>query len=187
MNPNIFETSVEYIVLLYAVGLLLFSECVIMLLTLRKNQDSTKKSDRGTIWLIIFGWYGSLMASVFFRSQYAPDFMHNWILPHIMYFIGIVLIVLGVLIRCAAVLTLKKSFTLSVQTASDQHLIKNGLYHFVRNPAYTGSMISLLGVAFAYQHIIGITAVLLICFICYGIRINIEEKALNAQFKEEFE
>lgn len=187
MNPNKFEIMTEYIVLLYAVGLLFLSECVIMVLTLRKNRNSTKKSDRGTIWLIVFGWYISLMTGIFFRSHKVPEFMHNWLLPHFIYFLGIAFIVLGVLIRCIAVLTLKKAFTLSVQTARDQHLIKTGLYHVVRNPAYTGSIISLLGVAFAYRHIIGIAIVLLICFICYGTRISIEEKALKAQFKEEFE
>jgi len=36
------------------------------------------------------------------------------------------------------------------ETTNEQHLIKTGLYHIIRNPAYTGSIISLLGVALVY-------------------------------------
>lgn len=53
-----------------------------------------------------------------------------------------------------------------------------GLYHIIRNPAYTVSIISLLGV---------VIAVIIICFTCYRIRINIEENVLNVQSKKEFE
>jgi len=130
-------------------------------------------------WLVVqcHGW------SIFPKSKCS----RRWVLPHLSYYIGVPLIIVGVIIRCTAVITLKKAFTLSVQTTNEQNLIKTGLYYVIRNPAYTGSIISLLGVAFAYCHILGVIAVIIICFVCYGIRINIEEKALKAQFKEEFE
>lgn len=187
-DPSKFANMAEYHILMYALRLLLISECMIWLFTSRgAHGRSGKRSDSGTVWLLMIGWCCSITAGAFFRSQSVPESFRSWLLPHFIYYIGIVCIVAGVIVRCTAVRTLKHAFTLSVQTTDDQHLIQTGLYGIVRNPAYTGSMISLLGTAFAYRHILGIISVLAICFICYGIRIHVEEKVLAAQFKQEFE
>jgi protein-S-isoprenylcysteine O-methyltransferase Ste14 len=69
-----------------------------------------------------------------------------------------------------SVLTLKQAFTHTVQTTQDQHLIQKGLYGIVRNPAYTGSILSLVGVAFAYRYVFAPICVLVICLFCYGVR-----------------
>jgi protein-S-isoprenylcysteine O-methyltransferase Ste14 len=182
-----FANITEYNVFMSALGLLFVSEFVIWFLASRGSRDHSKKrSDNGTFWLLIFGWVSSMTAGAFFRSQGVPQFMRNWLLPHVTFYIGVFCIVVGVVIRCTAVLTLKRAFTLSVQTTADQHLIQTGLYRIVRNPAYTGSIISLLGVSLAYLHVLGIISIFVICFICYGIRIHIEEKAMLNQFQQEF-
>lgn len=186
-DPGKFATLAEYHILMWAVGILVLSECIILLLTSGGRHGSRRSGDRGSVWLVMFVWCCGLMAGAYFRSQSVPEFLRNWLLPHFCYYIGIVFILTGVVIRCTAVMTLKKAFTFSVQTTSDQHLITTGLYRFVRNPAYTGSMLSLLGVAFAYRHILGIVSVFLLCLIGYGIRISVEEKALRTRFGEEFE
>jgi Putative protein-S-isoprenylcysteine methyltransferase len=187
-DPRKFSGMAEYHIFMYALGFLLISEVVIWFFTLTGSRDrSGKHSDQGTVWLIMIGWYCSVMAGVFFRSQRVPQLIRNLLLPHFTYYIGIVFIFMGVVVRCTAVWTLKRAFTLSVQTTDHQHLIQTGLYGIVRNPAYTGSITSLLGVALGYRHILGIIGVLVICFICYGIRIHVEEKALAKQFQQEFE
>lgn len=186
-DPTKFATLAEYHIFMWSVGLLVLSECIIMLITSSGHRSSRKKSDRGTVWLIIFAWCCSIMAGAYFRSQSVPELIRSLLLPHFVYYIGIVFIFGGVVLRCTAVLTLKKAFTLSVQTTKDQHLITTGLYRIVRNPAYTGSIVSLLGVALTYRHILGVILGLLLCLICYGVRIHVEEKALKAQFREEFE
>ncbi|WP_227832027.1 MULTISPECIES: methyltransferase family protein [unclassified Clostridioides] len=76
---------------------------------------------------------------------------------------------------------------MSFYTISTDNRCKTGLYHIVRNPAYTGSIMSLLGVGFTYQHVLSFITVLIICLICYSIRIHVEEKALKKQFEEEFQ
>ena len=62
--------------------------------------------------------------------------IRNLKLPVIFSNIGVVLMLVGIMIRLFAVLTLKRVFTLSVQTAETQHLITTGIYNKVRNPAY---------------------------------------------------
>jgi len=187
-DPSKFSSIIEYYIAFYAIAILVLSELAIWLFSSRgRGKEKRKSADSGTVWLIIIGWCWGVIAGAFFRSQSVPDFIRSWLLPHFCYYIGVVFIILGVVIRCTAVLTLKKAFTLHVQTTSDQHLVKTGLYHFVRNPAYTGSMVSLLGVALAYRSILGAISVMIVCLICYSIRISIEETALKNQFHDEFE
>lgn len=189
-DPNKFVNFQEYRIAYYAIALLIISELAIWVFTSSGNRNQNqhrRASDHGTMWLIIICWCYGVMAGAFFRSQSVPEFMRSWLFPHVSYNLGIVLIIAGIIIRCTAVLTLRCAFTFQVQTTDDQHLVKTGLYHIVRNPAYTGSMLSLLGVALTYRSTLAAISVVIICIICYGIRIHIEEKALKAKFQEEFE
>jgi protein-S-isoprenylcysteine O-methyltransferase Ste14 len=73
-----------------------------------------------------------------------------------------------------------------VQTTESQHLITTGIYHQVRNPAYTGSICSLFGTALGLRSILALVVVLLFSMVCYSARIQIEEKALFEHFGREF-
>ncbi len=180
---NIFE----YNIFLYAIGFMFLSEFIIWIFAASENKKDRKKSDKGSIWLIILGYCLSIYVSYYLTSAEVNKFIKSLMLPHIFYYIGIFLIVAGTIIRDYSVWTLKKAFTLSVQTTPDQHLIQKGFYRYVRNPAYTGSILSLLGIAFSLRNTFAPIIVLIICILCYGIRIKIEEKALKEQFKKEFE
>ena len=92
----------------------------------------------------------------------------------------------GIIVRLVAVLTLKKAFTLNVQTTNEQHLVTTGIYHKVRNPAYTGSIMSLVGIALSLRNLFATVLALLFSIICYSIRIYVEEAALRERFQDEF-
>jgi protein-S-isoprenylcysteine O-methyltransferase Ste14 len=81
---------------------------------------------------------------------------------------------------------LNRAFTFGVQAAKDQHLVTTGMYRLVRNPAYSGSILSLLGIGLALRSILSVIEVLIVCLVCYRIRIHTEEKELTAAFDEEF-
>jgi protein-S-isoprenylcysteine O-methyltransferase Ste14 len=184
-----FSSLLEYKIYLYFIGFLFLSEFIIWLVTssgfMRKRKE--KSSDSGTMWLIILGYSSSIFVSYYFRSQNFAEPLRNLLLPHIFYYMGIFLIIFGVFIRDFSVWTLKRAFTLRVQTTDNQHLIQKGFYKYVRNPAYLGSILSLLGIAFSLRSVFAPFVVLIICLICYGVRIKIEEKALRSQFKEVFD
>lgn len=185
---SLFENVTEYHLAYSTIAFLFISECAVWFYTFRGNSGPSKQgSDKGTVWLIMICWCCCLMVGALLRSADIPGAVRNLLLPNGVFFVGIVFVVAGVIIRCVSVLTLKKAFTLSVRTTDDQHLIKTGLYRVVRNPAYTGSIVSLLGVALLYRSIAGVVIVFAACLICYGIRIRVEEKALETQFRSEFE
>lgn len=182
-----FSNLYEYKLFEFAFEMLLLSEFAIYVFANRGNHREKKNSsDNGTVWLVLLAWIGSITISPYFRSKNFSANIRNLLLPHIVYYLGIALIILGIFIRCFAVWTLKQAFTHSVQTTQDQHLIQKGLYRIVRNPAYTGSILSLMGVALAYRHVFAPLCVLGICLFCYGVRIQVEEAVLRNRFQKEF-
>lgn len=183
-----FFSPLEYRVFSYAIFFLFLSEFFIWLFT---SSRWARKGERGgkdlTVWLIVFAWCGSFWLGYYFRSEDVAESVRNMLLPHVFFYIGWILLIGGTVLRDLSVWTLKRAFTLNVQTTEDQHLIQSGPYRFVRNPAYTGSILSLLGVAFGLRSVYSPIPVLALCLLCYGIRIGKEEKILTVQFGEEFE
>lgn len=186
---NYFDSQPESYIYSLFFYILMGSEFIIWLFTSssfakkRNGGDTDKKhTDKGSIWFVIIGYFLSIFVSYMFTGKTAAVR-----LPHFFYYAGIILIAGGIVLRVYSVFTLKKAFTLSVQTTKDQHLIKTGPYKIIRNPAYTGSILSLLGIAFALRSVVSPIIVLIICMVCYNVRIKVEEKALRAQFQNEFD
>lgn len=135
-------------------------------------------------WLLYLNFVFCLIISFLCISQKAPFCIRELTLPAYFAKIGMLITAVGICIRIKAVLTLKKAFTLNVQISKEQQLITNGMYKFVRHPAYTGSILSLLGVSIALKNIPAILIVAICSFVCYQIRINVEEAVLQKYFKE---
>lgn len=142
--------------------------------------------DAGTRWLLVLNFVLSIEFSFYFVSRSVPETIRNYRLPEIVTIMGILSMAAGVILRLIAVLTLKRAFTLTVQTTEEQHLIQTGLYRKLRNPSYTGSILSLIGAAVGLRNVLGILVVCILNIICYSIRIQKEEKALQARFQDEF-
>ncbi|WP_271814837.1 methyltransferase family protein [Clostridium beijerinckii] len=105
------------------------------------------------------------------------------ILPEIMFWIGCAVIIVGIILRLYSVLTLERSFTVSVQVDLDQKIIQTGPYRYIRHPAYSGSILSLIGIALALRSII---VTITIIAVIYRYRIKIEEKILENNFRTHY-
>lgn len=99
-----------------------------------------------------------------------------------LFWVGSIITVLGIVLRVFSVLTSRKAFTVYVQINSQQNIIKNGPYKYLRHPAYSGSILSLIGIALCFRSILSLV---IISFI-YSYRIIIEEKALEKSFGQEY-
>ncbi|WP_349667423.1 isoprenylcysteine carboxylmethyltransferase family protein [Lacrimispora sp.] len=183
-----FPDSASFYMYHIALLLMIAAEAFIVIYTQPKDRrtDKTNKRDKGTKWLLIINFYACIYLSFFMVGQKGLDSVLNTKLPVMVTYPGIILMLAGIIIRLWAVLTLKRSFTLSVQTSKEQHLITTGIYKKVRNPAYTGSMCSLVGTALGLRGGISLAMVLIFSIICYSARIYVEEKALRNHFGNEF-
>lgn len=185
-DPTKFNYIWEYDLFNFALLMLSVSEIFIFVYTYRKKDGKEISRDRGTKWLLYLNFIVCILISFYNVSKKAFNFIRMMKLPGFCIELGICLMLLGIVIRVSAVLTLRKAFTLNVQVTSRQRLITSGLYRKIRHPAYTGSILSLLGIALALRNLISVGIVLVCCLVCYQIRIAVEEVALEIRFKEEY-
>jgi protein-S-isoprenylcysteine O-methyltransferase Ste14 len=106
----------------------------------------------------------------------------HYIFPGILFWIGVLLTLTGVFLRTLSVWTLRRFFTLSVQVGKEQKIVQSGPYRYLRHPAYTDSILTLLGIALSFRSPLGILSTIAIIAIVYGYRIHVEEKELKVKF-----
>jgi protein-S-isoprenylcysteine O-methyltransferase Ste14 len=100
---------------------------------------------------------------------------------------GAGLVWLGMALRLSAVLTLGRFFRTSVFVHDDHQLVGHGPYRFLRNPGYTGSLITLAGLGLMLGNWASLAVVLAVMIAAYGLRIRAEERALGGRFGEAYE
>lgn len=93
---------------------------------------------------------------------------------------GTVLIVGGLAVRWAAILTLRKYFTVDVAIIRDHKIVTTGLYRYIRHPAYLGSLLSFLGLALSFSNWLTALVIFMPITAAFVYRIWVEEKALDA-------
>lgn len=158
---------------------LLAAEMLLYLLTEwygRRGTGVREKSDKGSCLLIVAGFAASIAINPVCRKLFPT------VLPVWLFWIGAILILAGVILRVYSVWTLGRFFTFSVQVNSEQEIIRTGPYKYLRHPAYSGSILSLAGVALAFRSPAGFLGTLIIVMLVYGYRIRVEEKVLERSF-----
>lgn len=99
---------------------------------------------------------------------------------------GTVLIVAGLAVRWAAILTLRKYFTVDVAIVNNHKVFMTGLYRYVRHPAYLGSLLSFLGLAISFSNWLTALVIFVPITGAFLYRISVEEKALDAFFGDAY-
>jgi protein-S-isoprenylcysteine O-methyltransferase Ste14 len=100
--------------------------------------------------------------------------------------VGILLVLVGLLIRWVAILSLKRQFTVDVAITENHRLVSEGLYRFVRHPAYSGSLLSFLGLGVSFANFISLAVIFLPICSAFLYRIRVEEIALMDAFGDEY-
>ncbi len=139
-----------------------------------------QRKDRGSYWIILLVVYGSMAGSIFIRRLNLGIFRND------LQYAGLAIAIMGIAFREWAVLTLGRFFTVSVMVASNQTVVKNGPYRWLRHPAYTGSILTLVGFPLALGTWAGALFVLLFSITGYLYRVRVEEKALLESIGEEY-
>jgi protein-S-isoprenylcysteine O-methyltransferase Ste14 len=101
--------------------------------------------------------------------------------------VGLILIVIGLIFRWVAVLTLKRYFTVNVAIVDDHKIIDMGIYRKIRHPAYCGSLISFLGLGLSFSNYLTPLIIFIPIFFAFRYRMKIEEAALLNAFGEKYQ
>jgi protein-S-isoprenylcysteine O-methyltransferase Ste14 len=99
---------------------------------------------------------------------------------------GLVLMLLGLVARWSAIITLNRYFTVDVAIATDHQLVERGLYRHIRHPAYAGSLFSFLGLGVAFSNYLSIIVIIVPITAVFMYRIKVEEAALHSAFGDQY-
>jgi protein-S-isoprenylcysteine O-methyltransferase Ste14 len=146
----------------------------------RSGSDASRK-DRGSLWTL---WIVISLAC--FAGSFVSKTVRSARTPPQFFWIGIALIILGVIVRAIAIATLWRYFTIDVAIASGHELIDRGIYSSIRHPAYTGSLISFVGLGLAFRNWISLAVVVIATFAALSYRVRVEEAALIEHFGDRY-
>jgi protein-S-isoprenylcysteine O-methyltransferase Ste14 len=142
----------------------------------------TTSGDKGSLWLLY----------ILITIGYALSFsigatkigrMNHW---DAFFAVGVVLTVIGLMIRIQSILTLKQYFTYSVAKVDDHTLIQTGLYKVIRHPGYLGQLIIFIGISISLSNWLSILAMTIPIVIGYGYRIKVEERFMRDQLGTDY-
>ncbi|CAG7856701.1 hypothetical protein MCAMS1_01288 [biofilm metagenome] len=100
--------------------------------------------------------------------------------------LSLLLFVAGIAVRMTAINQLKHLFTTHVTIQHGHHLITDGLYRWVRHPAYSGLLLALFAAGLAMGDFIALLILLMPPLLAFNHRINIEEKFLCQTFAMDY-
>lgn len=155
----------------------------VLLVVLRRSKNDSQDHDKGSIkWLNITIYTSIILAVSVGFTGIGQILKFILLIP----WIGLFLIVIGLIIRWIAILTLRKFFTTNVAIHSDHRIIKAGIYRFIRHPSYSGSIISFCGLGLVFSNWISFLILAVPITIAFLKRIQIEEQALQNTFGEDY-
>lgn len=95
--------------------------------------------------------------------------------------LGVALIPVGMILNAYAIRELGRYFTVQVAVRPDQEVVQTGPYRYLRHPAYSGQLVSFLGVGLVFTNWASVAAILAFAFVAYSYRVRIEERVLQEE------
>lgn len=148
---------------------------------LSSNQGTARvRRDRGSGLLIFATIFLSITIAFIFAGAGIG------ILPGYAFYLGIALMLAGMLVREWAVATLRGYFSYRVRIREDHKVVEAGPYRIIRHPAYAGSMLLVLGIGVALRSWVGVLVLAVTFGLAFGYRIRVEEGLLLKELGEDY-
>jgi protein-S-isoprenylcysteine O-methyltransferase len=162
---------------------LLVSE--LFLMRNRLSGDRERAADRGSLRLLMIVIFASVgaawaVARIVPQARLASLLGLDATTMALLHWIGVGLFAAGLALRWLAIAWLGRLFTFDVAIATDHDVIDTGPYRLVRHPAYTGSLLSFVGIGICGGNVLSLGVLVAPIALAFLRRIAIEEAALVA-------
>ena len=142
--------------------------------TLKRHGSPVQRKNRGSNALVLFSWIVALIvAQLFAKFDLA-------ILPSWAFYLGIVLMLAGIVVRQWSIAVLGRFFSGVIGVQEGQKVVESGPYRLVRHPSYSGALLIMVGIGLAFQSWGAALVIIPIFAVCYGYRMFVEERVLVA-------
>jgi protein-S-isoprenylcysteine O-methyltransferase Ste14 len=142
----------------------------------RDGVKDANSKDSGSLRVILAGMWAALLIA------YPVAFVKAWAFPQrwqmLLFVVGVLMIVLGSLLRRYCWRTLGEYFTGDVKARPDQPVITSGPYRWVRHPSYTAGMMMFIGIGLALGSWFSFALLTIATIATYAYRVAVEERVL---------
>jgi len=179
---ELFPTTTAASIFFVVYALWLLSELVIGGIIPRSRRHGTpiRYEDRSSRLLISLSMFLSLMIALFFAASGIAS------LPSGAFYLGIGLMIAGILVRQWSIAVLGRYFSRTVGVQEGQAVVDRGPYRLVRHPAYTGSLLTMVGLGFVLQSWGAVLVLIAFFGAAFGYRIHVEEAVLTSKLGDEY-
>lgn len=179
---ELFPTTIAAAIFYVVYALWLFSELVIggIIPRSRRRGAPIIYEDKSSRSLIALSTFLSLAIAFLFASSGIAS------LPTGAFYIGIGLMVAGILLRQWSIAVLGRYFSRTVGVQEGQVVVDRGPYRLVRHPAYTGSLLTIVGLGFVLQSWGAVLVLIAFFGVAFGYRIHVEEGVLTSKLGDEY-
>lgn len=101
-------------------------------------------------------------------------------------FVGLVIILTGLIIRITAAITLGRFYTRTLKITENHVVVSNGIYKYIRHPGYLGTILFFIGAGIFMGNTISIIIISACILPAYIYRIKIEEEMLIEAFGDRY-
>ncbi|SEB92198.1 Protein-S-isoprenylcysteine O-methyltransferase Ste14 [Paenibacillus sp. GP183] len=101
-------------------------------------------------------------------------------------YIGIIIGLLGVRIRYSSMKNLGRFYSRNIGVQGEHSIVQSGWYQYIRHPGYLGTFLTYLGFAISTSSLTAVGINIVLFFIAYSYRINVEEQTLISKFGEKY-
>lgn len=150
----------------------------------RRSADPARTRDSGTLRLLLITIYACVAVAVWLSYSGLARFSAELRVP--LFWIGIAMMIGGMLFRWWSVRVLANYFTVDVTIRPDHQLIRSGPYRWLRHPSYTGSLMTFCGFALALGNLGSLLVIVLPVTAAFLWRIRIEERVLSEAFPTQY-
>ena len=179
---ELFPTTTAASIFFVVYALWLLSELVIGGIIPRSRRHGTpiRYEDRSSRLLISLSMFLSLMIAFLFAASGIAS------LPSGAFYLGIGLMIAGILLRQWSIAVLGRYFSRTVGVQEGQVVVDRGPYRLVRHPAYTGSLLTMVGLGFVLQSWGAVLVLIAFFGAAFGYRIHVEEAVLTSKLGDEY-
>ena len=149
----------------------------------RASRAPSTRIDRGShrlLWAVIVGSIiaAHLAALSNVGPRLIPSLLWHWF--------GAGLFAAGTALRWWSIVHLGRFFSVEVAIAHDHKVVDTGPYRVVRHPSYTGLLLQCAGLGIVLGTALSLFVIIVPTFLVLSRRIRVEEKALLANFGEDY-
>jgi protein-S-isoprenylcysteine O-methyltransferase Ste14 len=179
---DLFPTTTAAAIFFVVYALWLFSELVVggIIPRSRRRGAPIRYEDKSSRPLIALSTLLSLTIAFLFASSGIAS------LPSGAFYLGIGLMITGILLRQWSIAVLGRYFSRTVGVQEGQAVVDRGPYRLVRHPAYTGSLLTIVGLGFVLQSWGAVLVLIAFFGVAFGYRIHVEGGVLASKLGDEY-